>query len=81
MNIDPSWNYKDFVRNLKTLRLKYEEVLSSFSYIRDENKFIYEVKKEIYSFKFDINKIDKIWEYINGDLSSLEVFIIFGIIE
>ena len=81
MNIDLSWQYTEVISNLKTLKKEYEEILTSFSYIRDENKFIREIKDKIYSFDFNVNKIDKIWEYMNNDLSPLEIFIFFKFLE
>ena len=81
MEINLSWKYDEVVRNLRTLKNQYKEILASFSYTREENKFIREIKDKIYSFNFDETKIDRIWEYINDDLTPLDAFIIFRILE
>lgn len=79
MNINPSWKYNEVVDNLKLLRNQYQEILTTFFYVRDENKFIRDVKDKIYALKFDENKIDHIWEFMNNDLDPLSSYILFGI--
>lgn len=81
MEINLSWKYDEIVRNLRTLKKQYVEILTSFSYARDKNKFIKEIKQKIYLLKFDENKIDRIWEYMNGDLSPIDAFLVFRILE
>lgn len=78
MYINPSWNYKEIVANIKTLRLQYQEALTSFNYIQDENNFIRETRNNLYILHIEEFQKDRIWEYINGYLSSIEVFIYFG---
>lgn len=79
MEINPCWKYKDVVENLKTLKAYYQESLTSFLYIRDENAFIRQMKDKIYALNFDENKIDHIWEFMNNDLDPLSSFLLFGI--
>lgn len=81
MNIDISWDYEEVVKNLKALKNQYQEILTSFYYVKDENNFIREVKKKVYSWKFDEIKIDRIWEYFNDDLTSIEIILYFKIFE
>lgn len=78
MEINVAWKYKEIIPILKTLKTQYQNDLTSFYYAREKNKFIYETKQKVYSWNFDQNKIDRIWEYMNDDLSPLEIFIFFG---
>lgn len=70
LKIDKSWNFKNVVDNIKTLRSDYERILVSFSYFNLHNKilFITETKKQIYSFNFKEWKRDLIWLYLNNDI-------------
>lgn len=79
MNINPSWNYKEVSRNLKALRHEYESVLTSFSYICDENTFILETRNQIYALPIEEFEKDRVWEYMNGDLSAIDAIILFRI--
>lgn len=78
MYINPTWNYNQIVANIRTLRLQYEEVLASFSYIRDENNFIKQTRDNLYSMNLEEFEKDRIWEYMNGYLSSFDTFTLFG---
>lgn len=81
MYINPTWNYNQIVANIRTLRLQYEEVLASFSYIRDENKFIKATRDNLYSMNLEEFEKDRIWEYMNGYLSSMDTFMLFGFLD
>ena len=65
MFIDPSWKYRDILLKLGTLKTQYVEFLASFSYARDRNKFIREIKNQVYALKFNENKKDEIWNELN----------------
>lgn len=68
--INPNWNYKEILKNLKTLRHEYQNVLASFSYFQLHEKvlFVYEIKQSIYSLPFETWRKDRIWEYLNHDI-------------
>ena len=69
--IDPSWSFKECVYNIRALKSQYQEVLMSFSFLKnltEETRFIKETRKTIYSLPYDEWKIDKLWEYMNDDL-------------
>ena len=70
LNIDPNWNYKDTVLNLRALKNRYYDSLRSFSYfeLHDKVLFTYEIKNAIYSLNFEEWKKDRIWEYLNHDI-------------
>lgn len=78
MIINPSWSFKDIFCNLRTLTLQYEECLASFVILRERNDFIRRTRNSLYALKFDNFKKDKIWEFMNGYLSSWEVISIFS---
>lgn len=81
MNINPSWNYKDLVKNIRTLKLSYWERLTSFSNVFEENIFIYKTRKSIYVLNIEEFQKDRVWEYMNGDLTPIDVFMLFGFLE
>lgn len=68
--IDPNWNYKQILSNLRALRTQYEKSLRSFSYfqLHERVSFNYEIKNAIYSLNFEEWKKDRIWEYLNHDI-------------
>lgn len=70
LEINPNWNYKETLKNLKTLRHDFEDALASFSSfeLHDKVLFTYEVKQAIYSLPFETWKKDRIWEYLNNDI-------------
>lgn len=70
IEINPNWNYKQILLNLKTLRRDYMDVLASFSYfnLHDKVVFTYQFKQSIYSLSFETWKKDRIWEYLNHDI-------------
>lgn len=81
MIINPSWNYSEIVKNIRTLKLRYEELLTSFLYIRDENNFIRKTRDSLYSMNLEEFQKDRIWEYMNGYLSPFDTFVFFGFYE
>lgn len=74
--VDPNWNYKQILSNLKTLRHDFEDALASFSSFELHKKvlFTYQFKQSIYSLNFETWKKDRIWEYLNHDIA-------FGILQ
>lgn len=80
MNINPSWTYKDIIKNLRTLRLQYEELITSFLYLHDQINFIRETRDTIYALPIEEFEKDRVWEYMNGDISPIDAFILFRIL-
>lgn len=78
MYINPTWNYNQIVANIRTLRLQYNEVLTSFDYVREQNKFIKATRDNLYAMNLEEFEKDRIWEYMNGYLSSIDTFMLFG---
>ena len=68
--IDPNWNYKQTIENIRALRNQYNDILCSFSYfnLHDKVLFTYEIKQLIYSLNFETWRKDRIWEYMNHDI-------------
>lgn len=81
MIINPSWSYRKIVRNLRTLRHDYERVLASFLYVRDQNDFIRATRDSLYVMNLEDCQKDRIWEYMNGYLSSMDTFLLFGFLD
>lgn len=79
VNINKEWNYKDIIKNIRKIKDDYNKILSSFSITCEENAFILATRTKIYSLNLEEFEKDRVWEYINGDLSSLDAFILFRI--
>lgn len=77
INIDPSWTYRQFTCNLKTLKSQYNDFLMSFSLTSPKERadFIYFIRNQIYSLKFMEWQKDKIWDYLNDNISLNDVIL------
>ena len=66
--INPNWNFKETIENVEVIKSQMGDIIASFWYfdLKKEVDFIRNLKKQIYSLKFEEWKRDKIWEYING---------------
>lgn len=81
MYINPTWNYNEIIDNIRTLRHDYERVLSSFDYVREQNKFIKATRDNLYAMNLEEFEKDRVWEYMNGYLSSMDTFMLFGFLD
>lgn len=70
LNINPNWNFKELVGNLKALRSEYDGILCFFSYYDLHEKVLFQakIKQLIYSYPFEEWKKDRVWEYMNHDI-------------
>ena len=66
--INPNWTFKETIENVEVIKSQMGDIIASFWYfdLKKEVCFIRNLKKQIYSLKFEEWKRDKIWEYING---------------
>lgn len=66
--INPNWTFKETIENVEVIKSQMGDIIASFWYfdLKKEVNFIRNLKKQIYSLKFEEWKRDKIWEYING---------------
>jgi len=78
MNINPTWNFKQISRKIRTLKHEYNRVLASFSHVQDENAFILATRTKIYSLNLEEFEKDRVWEYLNGDILPCDTIYIFG---
>lgn len=73
--IDPSWTFRDLVRNARRLKQDYSFCLTFFSYdytyeeLKYRNDIIRKLKRNLYALDIEEWKIDKVWEYMNEDLT------------
>ena len=68
-------SFKELIDKAKAIKRCYMGLLSSFSIydIRGKNKAMCDVKKEIYQLNIKYYQADKIWEYLNGDITYIEL--------
>lgn len=66
--INPNWTFKETIENVEVIKSQMGDIIASFWYfdLKKEVDFIRNLKKQIYSLKFEEWKRDKIWEYIDG---------------
>ena len=81
MIINPDWCYKDYVKNIRTLKNSYVELLASFFNIREENNFIRTTRDNLYASNLEEYQKDRIWEYMNDYLTRFDILVFFGIWE
>ena len=67
---EESMTFKEIVECIEAKKTLIEGVLAFFSCfdIKEENKFKYNLKKQIYALKFEEWRKDKIIEYIYDDI-------------
>ena len=71
LGIPEFYTFKNIVLNLKAIKCNYEGILSSFLPFNTHNKVIClkQIHDLFYSLNLDTWKIDRIWEYLNNDIS------------
>lgn len=70
LGIPEFYTFKIIVLNLKAIKSKYTGILSLFLPFDSHNKVLRmkEIHDLLYSLNLDTWKIDRIWEYLNGDI-------------
>lgn len=77
MNVNENWNYKESLYFICLVKNKYMGIKRSFSCFGGNKecfKQIMEMKKDIYSLNFEEWKKDKLWEYLNDDISYVDLW-------
>lgn len=76
--INPNWTFKETIENVEVIKSQMGDIIAFFWYfdLKKEVDFIRNLKKQIYSLKFEEWKRDKIWEYLN-DYENLEILLKF----
>jgi len=75
--VNRDWNYKESLVPIVKIKKHYEDIMLSFSVFGGNNnviKSIREIKDEIYSLKFEEWKRDKLWEYLNDDITYVDLW-------
>lgn len=75
MIVNKNISYIELIDNAKAMKRYYIGLLSSFSIydIRERNKAISDIKKELYQLNIKYYQVDKIWEYLNDDITYVEL--------
>lgn len=75
MIVNKNISYIELIDNAKAIKSYYKGLLSSFSIydIRSRNKAISDIKKELYQLNIKYYQVDKIWEYLNDDITYVEL--------
>ena len=75
--VNSEWTYKESLCYIRQLKAKYEGFMTSFCVFggnKDYFEKVYNFKKEIYSLTFEDWKIDKLWEFLNDDISYIDLW-------
>ena len=78
MDINPYWSFFEVVCNLKALKFQYRGALASFPHFKDAKKILQRNRDIIYDLDIEEFEKDRIWEYLNGDLSPIDIINFFG---
>lgn len=67
IDINPDWTFKEVVDNIKTIKILYKGVLSSFSHfeLKKEIDFKQQTRDSVYALKMQDWKKGIIWDYMN----------------
>lgn len=70
IGISPTWTFGEVVKNIKAIKLQYEDVLLSFSnyQIKKQIEFRKEARDSVYVLDMPEWKKDRLWEYMNDFL-------------
>lgn len=74
--VNSEWAYKESLCYIRQLKAKYEGIMSSFCVFGGNYelfKTIKELKNQIYNLNYENWKRDKIWEYLNNDITLNEL--------
>lgn len=78
MFVNTEWKYREVIENIEAIKSNYKDILASFLWYEVGKRVEcgYNLKRQIYSLKFEEWKKDKIWEYIN-DYEEFETLLKF----
>jgi len=70
LGIPEFYTFKNIVLNLKAIKCNYNGILSLFLPFQHHEKVLClkQIHDLFYSLNLDTWKIDRIWEYLNGDI-------------
>ena len=77
MQVNSSWNYKESLFYINYIKSSYVNIMLSFSMFGGNFETIDKIrqlKRSIYSLKFEEWKRDKLWEYINDDIEYTDLW-------
>lgn len=71
MKINLFWDFGEAVANIRALKQEYYRVLASFSIyeIKEEVKYKQELRSKLYELDIFEWQKDKLWEYMNDDIT------------
>lgn len=71
MKINLFWDFGEAVEHIRALKREYYRVLASFSIyeIKEEVKYKHDLRSRIYELDIFEWQKDKLWEFMNGDVS------------
>jgi len=77
MRVKENMTYYECVKQVGLIKKDYVSFMHFFNEEEEDKWYYYqkmrEIKKEIYSLKFEEWKKDKLWEYMNDDVTFLDL--------
>ena len=69
LDVNPNWTYRQAAINVRTLKYRYEGILSSFSLWQTKEwaDFISSTRDQFYALDLLEWQIDNLWNYMNGN--------------
>lgn len=78
--VNKEWTYKQSLYYISSIKEEYKGFMTSFCMFGNNKEYfeiMYNLKKDIYSLNFgehDNWKRDKLWEYLNDDISYIDLW-------
>lgn len=75
--VNSEWTYKQSLYYISSIKEEYKGFMTSFCMFGNNKEYfeiMYNLKKDIYNLKFEMWKRDKLWEYLNNDISYIELW-------
>ena len=75
--VNSNWTYKESLFYIDLVKEEYEGVMLSFSILGGNLKLYekaYQIKKDIYSLKFEEWQKDKLWKYLNDAIEYMTLW-------
>lgn len=79
MEINSNWTFKQLVLHLKQIRYEYNRCLCLFFERKHRINYIKSIRDTIYNLKLDYWQKERIWEFMNYDMSYTELKQVAGI--
>lgn len=75
--VDKGWSFKESLFFINSIKENYKGFMTSFCVFGGNKEYfekVYNLKKDIYALSFEEWRKDKLWEYLNDDISYIDLW-------